>query len=95
MRIAIPVLITELLAAVYSLHAKNAHDHLSPHQRAILESTSPPPTEYRFSFDAPGWPQFSDAEKEAQRELGKVEVKGITLEGKRLPYALKQNPKAQ
>jgi hypothetical protein len=50
-----------------SLHAADARDHLSPHQRVILESKSPPPEEYRFSFDAPAGPQFT----EAQRELGK------------------------
>ena len=37
----------------------------------ILASKSPPPAEYRFSFDAPAGPQFTEAEKEAQRELGK------------------------
>jgi len=46
-------------------------DHLSPHQRAILESKSTPPEEYRFGFDLPAGPQFTEAEKEAQRELGK------------------------
>lgn len=45
--------------------------HLSPHQRVILESKSPPPAEYRFNLDAPGGPQFTEAEKVAQRELGK------------------------
>ena len=46
-------------------------DHLSPHQRVILDAPSPPPEEYRFSFDLPAGPQFTEAEKEAQRELGK------------------------
>jgi len=46
-------------------------DQLSPHQRVILESKSPPPVEDRFSFDAPAGPQFTEAEKEAQRERGK------------------------
>ena len=46
-------------------------EHLSPHQRVILESKSPPPEEYRFSFDLPAGPQFTEAEKAAQRELGK------------------------
>ena len=54
-----------------ALHAADARDHLSPHQRVILESKSPPPAEYRFSFDAPAGPQFTEAEKEAQRERGK------------------------
>ena len=40
-------------------------------QRAILDSKSAPPEEYRFSFDLPAGPQFSEAEKEAQRECGK------------------------
>jgi hypothetical protein len=46
-------------------------DHLSPHQRAILDSKSPAPEEYRFSFNLPAGPQFTEPEKEAQRELGK------------------------
>lgn len=46
-------------------------EHLSPHQRVILDSKSPPPEVYRFSFDLPAGPQFTEAEKEAQRELGK------------------------
>jgi hypothetical protein len=54
-----------------TLHATDARDHLSPHQRAILESKSPPAAEYRFGFDLPAGPQFTEAEKEAQRELGK------------------------
>jgi len=52
-------------------HFVDARDHLSPHQRVILESKSPPAAEYRFSFDLPAGPQFTEAEKEAQRELGK------------------------
>jgi hypothetical protein len=47
-----------------------AQAHLSPHQRAILESKPPPAEEYRFSFDLPAGPQFSEAEKQAQREMG-------------------------
>ncbi len=46
-------------------------DHLSPHQRAILASESPPPAAYRFGFDLPAGPQFTDAEKEAQRVRGR------------------------
>jgi hypothetical protein len=49
-------------------HFVDARDHLSPHQRAILESKSPPPEEYRFSFDLPAGHQFSEAENVAQRE---------------------------
>ncbi len=60
-----------LIAPPGLLHAVDARDHLSPHQRGILESKSPPPQEYRFSFDAPAGPQFTEAEKEAQRERGK------------------------
>jgi len=48
-----------------------AGEHLSPHQRVILKSQSPPPMDAKFSFDAPGGPQFTDAEKQAQRERGK------------------------
>lgn len=46
-------------------------DHLSPHQREILAAKSPAPVEYHFSFDLPAGPQFSEAEKAAQREQGK------------------------
>ncbi|MFZ4764960.1 MAG: right-handed parallel beta-helix repeat-containing protein [Roseimicrobium sp.] len=60
-----------LLPIHASLHAADAHDHLSPHQRALLDSKSPPPEEYRFSFDLPAGPQFTDAEKDAQRGRGK------------------------
>ena len=44
--------------------------HLSSHQRVILESKSPAPEEYRFSFDLPAGPQFSEVEKEAQLVRG-------------------------
>jgi hypothetical protein len=59
-----------LFVTLASLHA-DAHAHLSPHQRVILDSKSPSPEEYRFGFDLPAGPQFTEAEKEAQRELGK------------------------
>jgi hypothetical protein len=65
------LLISLLLVTLVSLHAADARDHLSPHQRAILESKSPPPEEYRFGFDLPAGPSFTEAEKEAQRQLGK------------------------
>jgi len=65
------LLISLLLVTLVLLHAADARDHLSPHQREILESKSPPPAEYRFGFDLPAGPQFTEAEKEAQRELGK------------------------
>jgi len=60
-----------LLAPLAVLHAAEASDNLSPHQRVILESKSPPAEEYRFSFDLPAGPRFTEAEKEAQRERGK------------------------
>jgi hypothetical protein len=66
---ALLTLIALLLAPLATLHAADARDHLSPHQRAILESKSPPPVEYRFSFDLLAGPEFTEAEKEAQREL--------------------------
>jgi len=65
------LLISLLFVTLASLHAADARDHLSPHQRVILESKSPPSAEYRFSFDLPAGPQFTEEEKEAQRELGK------------------------
>lgn len=49
-----------------------ANDHLSPHQKLILAAKSPLPVECRFSFDAPAGPQFTDAEKLAQRGRGNV-----------------------
>jgi hypothetical protein len=64
--------LTFLLTLVFAPFVSAAgNEHLSPHQRVILESKSPPPEEYRFSFDLPAGPQFTEAEKEAQRELGK------------------------
>lgn len=48
-----------------------AHEALAPHQRAIVESKSPPPVDAAFSFDAPAGPQFTEAEKAVQLELGK------------------------
>jgi hypothetical protein len=65
------LLIVLLLASLSALRSANAHDKLSPHQRVILESKSPPPIDATFSFDAPAGPQFSDAEKAAQRERAK------------------------
>ena len=59
------MLLTALLATVSAL------DHLTPIQREILATPAPPSAEYRFSFDLPAGPQFTEAEKEAQRELGK------------------------
>lgn len=60
-----------LMLALFPLLAVHAHEKLSPHQRAILQSKSPPPVETRFSFDLPAGPQFTDAEKEAQRQRGR------------------------
>lgn len=51
--------------------ATEVRDQLSPHQRVILDAKSPPPVDSRFSFDAPAGPQFTEAEKEAQRERGR------------------------
>jgi hypothetical protein len=59
------------LVSPVSLFGADARDHLSPHQRVILESKSPLPEEYRFGFDLPAGPEFTEAEKVAQRELGK------------------------
>jgi hypothetical protein len=60
-----------LAISLASFVAANAHDKLSPIQRVILDSKSPPPMDTTFSFDAPAGPQFTDAEKEVQRERGK------------------------
>lgn len=43
---------------------------LSPLQREILDSESPPPVEATFSFDAPAGPQFTEATKASQRARG-------------------------
>lgn len=59
-----------LLAPLAALHAADTREHLSPHQRVILASKSPLPSDTTFSFDAPAGPQFTEAEKEAQRERG-------------------------
>ena len=71
MKRALTLLAALLLTPPADCSAADGNDHLAPHQRVILESKSPPPVEAKFSFDAPAGPQFTDAEKEAQRERGK------------------------
>lgn len=66
-----PNTILLLALSLASVVAANAHNKLSPHQRVILESKSPAPEEYRFGFDLPAGPQFTEAEKAAQRERGR------------------------
>ena len=66
------VIIKNLLLVLLPAMALHGHDKLSPHQRVILESKSPPPLAATFLFAAPPGPQFTDAEKEAQRERGKL-----------------------
>jgi hypothetical protein len=63
-----------LVLVLTPLIAIAGNNHLSPHQRVILESLSPPPIDATFSFAAPAGPQFTDAEKELQRERGKEVV---------------------
>ena len=53
------------------LAAVSAHDHLTPIQQEILSQPPPPPKEYRFSFELPAGPQFTEAEKEMQRSRGR------------------------
>ena len=53
------------------LAAVSAHDHLTPIQQEILNQPPPPPKEYRFSFELPAGPQFTEAEKEMQRSRGR------------------------
>ncbi len=65
------ILTALLLVPLASLDAADAQSHLLTNQRAILESKSPSPIDTKFSFDAPAGPQFTDAEKETQRERGK------------------------
>ena len=63
------LLLTSLLfVTLVSLHASNANDHLSQHQRVILGSNLPSPIEYRFSFDLPAGSQFMEVEKVLHRE---------------------------
>lgn len=71
-RLASSLLAALLLAPPAALHAAAAQEQLSPLQRVILASKSPPPIEATFRFEAPAGPQFSDAEKVAQRERGKA-----------------------
>ena len=71
MKHTLTILAALLLAPLAASHAADAHDHLSPHQRVILESKSPGSIDATFSFEAPAGPQFTDEEKEAQRERGK------------------------
>ncbi len=61
-----------LLALLTAFHSAAAQERFSPHQRVILDSKSAPPVDASFSFDAPSGPQFSEAEKAAQRERGKL-----------------------
>lgn len=49
----------------------HAHDQLSPLQRAIMAAPPAPIPAATFRFDAPAGPQFTEAEKEVQRERGK------------------------
>jgi hypothetical protein len=56
-----------LLATLASLHAADARDHVSPS----------PAAEYRFSFDLPAGPQFTEAEKVEQRAKGAQVVKMV------------------
>jgi len=65
-----------LLAPCYVLLADEAK--LSPHQRAILAAPSPPSQDLSFSFAAPGGPQFTEEEKQAQRERAKDVLPLIT-----------------
>ena len=51
--------------------ATSAQSYFTTIQREILAAKSPPPVAAEFSFDAPAGPQFSEAEKEAQRERGR------------------------
>jgi hypothetical protein len=51
-----------------------SHERLTPHQRAILNSKSPPAIAATFSFEAPAGPQFTTAQKETQRERGQSVV---------------------
>lgn len=66
-----PLLFALIIGSATPLLPCAAQGHFSPHQRSILESKSPPPEEYRFGFDLPAGPQFTEAEKEAQRERGR------------------------
>jgi hypothetical protein len=56
------------LAPLCALHADETK--LSAHQRAILSAPSPPKPELGFSFEAPGGPQFTEDEKQTQRQRG-------------------------
>ena len=61
-----------LAAFIAAAPAARAHDQLSPLQRAILAAPPTPPPAATFSFDAPTGPQFTEAEKAAQRERGQT-----------------------
>jgi hypothetical protein len=66
-----PTILLHCTLTLAPLIAVAGNAHLSPHQRVILESKSPAPIAATFSFDAPAGPQFTDAEKAAQRERGR------------------------
>ncbi|MCX7006780.1 MAG: hypothetical protein NTY53_05965 [Kiritimatiellaeota bacterium] len=58
-----------LAVAVLSFAARA---ELTPAQQKILASPAQPPPSAEFSFSFPGGPEFTDAEKRAQREAGKT-----------------------
>jgi hypothetical protein len=78
MKSTLTLLAALLLASLAALHAADTHEKLSPHQRVILDSKSPPPIAATFSFGAPAGPQFTDSEKETQRERGKGVMPMVT-----------------
>lgn len=60
------------LALIFApLVALAGSEQLSPHQRVILESKPQPRPDNNYSFEAPTGPEFTEEEKQVQRERAK------------------------
>lgn len=64
------ILILCIFVTMANVPFAHAHDQLTPHQRAILNSPARLIVDSSFSFKAPTGPQFTTAEKAMQRERG-------------------------
>ncbi len=91
MNLLVPILSALLLVPIAAAKAADLRENLSPYQRKILASDSPPPAPATFSFDAPFGPQFTDSEKAAQRKRGEEVIPSVRkafdsgAEGMRIP----------
>lgn len=70
--ISLKTILQIILSFVAAVRVSVANEHLSPHQRFILESKTAHAIDKSFSFDAPAGPQFTAIEKQEQLERGKL-----------------------